>query len=123
MTARDVILTLRYLFAVRGAPRHLRSDNGPEFIAEESRRWLDRASVGTLYIQKAGPWDNGYVENFSGKLRDRLADAGRPCSHLERRAGRGGPGGFAGRFSGGGASLPANRPARQQKPILSQGLI
>ncbi len=32
-TARDVILTLQYLFAVRGAPEHIRSDNGPEFVA------------------------------------------------------------------------------------------
>lgn len=71
-TAREVILTLQYLFAVRGAPEHIRSDNGPEFIAKEIRRWLDRASVGTLYIRKASPWENGYVESFNGKLRDEL---------------------------------------------------
>lgn len=70
--ARDVMLTLQYLFAVRGAPEHIRSDNGPEFIAKEIQRWLDRASVGTLYIQKASPWENGYVESFNGKLRDEL---------------------------------------------------
>ena len=71
-TARDVMLTLQYLFAVRGAPEHVRSDNGPEFIAQEIQRWLDRAAVGTLYIQKASPWENGYVESFNGKLRDEL---------------------------------------------------
>ena len=71
-TARDVMLTLQYLFAVRGAPEHIRSDNGPEFIAKELQRWLDRASVRTLYIQKASPWENGYVESFNGKLRDEL---------------------------------------------------
>jgi len=71
-TARDVVLTLQYLFAVRGAPEHVRSDNGPEFIARSVRRWLDQASVGTLYIQKASPWENGYVESFNGKLRDEL---------------------------------------------------
>jgi len=71
-TARDVILTLQYLFAVRGAPEHVRSDNGPEFVAKEIRRWLERASVGTLYIQKASPWENGYVESFNGRLRDEL---------------------------------------------------
>jgi transposase InsO family protein len=70
--ARDVILTLQYLFAVRGAPKHLRSDNGPEFVAQEIQRWLDRAAVGTLYIQKASPWENAYVESFNGKLRDEL---------------------------------------------------
>jgi len=71
-TARDVMLTLQYLFAVRGAPEHVRSDNGPEFIAKELRRWLNRAAVRTLYIQKASPWENGYVESFNGKLRDEL---------------------------------------------------
>jgi transposase InsO family protein len=71
-TARDVMLTLQYLFAVRGAPEHVRSDNGPEFIAQEIQRWLDRAAVGTLYINKASPWENGYVESFNGKLRDEL---------------------------------------------------
>jgi transposase InsO family protein len=66
------MLTLQYLFAVRGAPEHIRSDNGPEFIARELQRWLERASVQTLYIQKASPWENGYVESLNGKLRDEL---------------------------------------------------
>jgi putative transposase len=71
-TARDVMLTLQYLFAIRGTPEHVRSDNGPEFIAKELQRWLERAAVRTLYIQKASPWENGYVESFNGKLRDEL---------------------------------------------------
>ena len=69
---RDVIGLLQYLFAVRGAPEHLRSDNGPEFVAHEVQRWLGRAMVRTLYIQKASPWENAYVESFNGKLRDEL---------------------------------------------------
>jgi transposase InsO family protein len=73
-TARDVMLTLQYLFAVRGAPEHVRSDNGPEFIAKELQRWLEQASVRTLYIQKASPWENGYVESFNSRLRDELLD-------------------------------------------------
>lgn len=71
-TSRDVRLTLQYLFAVRGAPEHIRSDNGPEFVAHEIQRWLKQASVDTLYIEKASPWENGYVESFNGKLRDEL---------------------------------------------------
>jgi transposase InsO family protein len=71
-TSRDVMLTLQYLFAVRGALEHLRSDNGPEFIAKELQSWLNRAAVRTLYIQKASLWENGYVESFNGKLRDEL---------------------------------------------------
>ena len=57
-TACDVIMTLQYLFAVRGAPEHLRSDIGPEFVAKEIQEWLARACVRTLYIQKASPWGN-----------------------------------------------------------------
>jgi len=44
-TARDVIDVLQYLFAIRGAPGHLRSDNGPEFVARSVRRWLSHAGV------------------------------------------------------------------------------
>ncbi|HET6442424.1 MAG TPA: hypothetical protein VFH53_08610 [Phycisphaerae bacterium] len=66
--ARDVMPTLEYLFAVRGAPEPVRSDNGPEFIAQEIQRWLSSASGGTLYIQKAGPWEHGYVESFNGRV-------------------------------------------------------
>jgi putative transposase len=71
-TAQDVIGVLQYLFSVRGTPQHIRSDNGPEFVAKSVRRWLDRAEVKTLFIAKGSPWENGYVESFNGKLRDEL---------------------------------------------------
>jgi transposase InsO family protein len=71
-TARDVILTLQFLFAVRGAPQYIRSDNGPEFIAKELQAWLSQAAFRTLYIQKASPWENGYLESFNSRLRDEL---------------------------------------------------
>ncbi len=84
-TPRDVILTLQYLFAVRGAPEHVRSNNGPEFVAKENQRWLNRACVGTLYIQKASPWENGYVESFNGRLRDELLNGELFLSLVEAR--------------------------------------
>ena len=71
-TARQVVEVLRYLFAVRGAPKCLRSDNGPEFVAKEVRKWLDQADVQTLFIAPGSPWENGYVESFNGRLRDEL---------------------------------------------------
>ena len=71
-SANDVKLVMQYLFAVRGAPEHIRSDNGPEFVAKDIQRWLGQAEVGTLRIEKASPWENGYVESFNGKLRDEL---------------------------------------------------
>lgn len=78
--ARDVILTLRYLFAMGGAPERIRGDNGPEFIATEIQRWLDRTSVGTLYVQKAGPWESGYVFSH-GDWHKNLEEVKRGCSN------------------------------------------
>lgn len=60
------------LFIFRGTPEHIRSDNGPEFTAKAVRRWLNDLEVNTLFIQRGSPWENGYVESFNGKLRDKL---------------------------------------------------
>jgi putative transposase len=69
-TSGDVVRTLRGLFATRGAPAHIRSDNGPEFIAKRVRAWLEVNNVGPLYIEPGAPWQNGVGESFNGKLRD-----------------------------------------------------
>jgi transposase InsO family protein len=68
----DVLERLAWLFATRGVPDHIRSDNGPEFTAKVVRSWLARVRVKTLFIQPGSPWENGYVESFNGKLRDEL---------------------------------------------------
>ncbi len=68
--AKDVILVLEYLFIVRGKPKYIRSDNGPEFVANAIKKWLKKKHVETLYIEPGSPWENGYVESFNGKLRD-----------------------------------------------------
>ena len=70
--SQDVIDLLFELFIFRGIPEHIRSDNGPEFIAKPLRRWLTRLGVQTLYIEPGSPWENGYIESFNGKLRDEL---------------------------------------------------
>jgi transposase InsO family protein len=66
----DVVAALEELFAIRGRPRYLRSDNGPEFACKAVRKWLARSGVETLFIEPGSPWENGYVESFNGKLRD-----------------------------------------------------
>ena len=63
-----------YLFIFRGAPKHIRSDNGPEFTAKAVRRWLNDLEVTTLFIEPGSPWENGYIKSFNGKLRDELLD-------------------------------------------------
>ena len=55
-------------------PEHIRSDNGPEFIAEELRKWLGKVGTRTLYIEPGSPWENGYCESFNRKLRDEFLD-------------------------------------------------
>lgn len=72
ITADRVIDVLVELFTVRGVPRHIRSDNGPEFLATAIRRWLKHAAVKTLYIAPGSPWENGYAESFHSRLRDEL---------------------------------------------------
>lgn len=69
---RDVIDTLIGLFRVHGTPGHIRSDNGPELIAEALRRWLQKSAVGTLYVEPGAPWENGYSETLHSRLRDEL---------------------------------------------------
>ena len=70
--APDVLAMLEYLFAVRGAPQYLRSDNGPEFVAEAIQQWLQKSGVKTLYITPGSPWENAYIESFNSRLRDEL---------------------------------------------------
>jgi transposase InsO family protein len=74
ITSGGVINTLKELFAVRGAPRFIRSDNGPEFIAKAIREWLAASGVGTLYIEPGSPWENAYSESFNGRFRDEFLD-------------------------------------------------
>ena len=74
LTAEDVVSTLEYLFEVRGVPDHIRSDNGPEFIAEAVKSWLARRGSKTLYIEPGSPWENAYSETFNSRLRDELLD-------------------------------------------------
>jgi len=69
-TGRDVVGVLAELFAIRGRPGFLRSDNGPEFASKAVKRWLASEEVQTLLIEPGSPWENGYVESFNGKLRD-----------------------------------------------------
>ncbi len=71
-SGQDVVELLRYLFAVRGCPAYIRSDNGPEFISSAVQKWLERAGVETLYIAPGSPWENGYIESFNSKFRDEL---------------------------------------------------
>jgi putative transposase len=68
--ASDVLEVLSQLILIRGAPRHIRSDNGPEFVASAIRSFLSQTNVCTLYIEPGAPWQNGYAESFNSRFRD-----------------------------------------------------
>jgi transposase InsO family protein len=72
LKATDVIDVLADLFILRGIPAHIRSDNGPEFVATALREWIAAVGAKTAYIEPGSPWENGYCESFNGKLRDEL---------------------------------------------------
>ena len=72
LKATDVIDVLSDLFILRGVPSHIRSDNGPEFVAQAVRDWIKAVGAKTAYIEPGSPWENGYVESFNARLRDEL---------------------------------------------------
>jgi transposase InsO family protein len=134
--AKDVIAVLAVLIAQRGVPAHLRSDNGPEFVALAVQAWLKARAIGALYIAPGSPWENAYVESFNSRLRDehlnreefaslleaqvlatgwrRDYNEARPHSSLEYLA----PAVFAARWRApvGASPLPAHASAETLKP-------
>ena len=68
----DVIDVLTDLFILRGVPAFIRSDNGPEFVAEVVQKWIKAVGAKTAYIVPGSPWENGYCESFNGRFEDEL---------------------------------------------------
>lgn len=65
-----VIEVLSRLVSAHGAPKYLRSDNGPEFVSRAVLRWLAQANIDTACSDPGKPWQNGSNESFNGKFRD-----------------------------------------------------
>ncbi|WP_310620120.1 IS3 family transposase [Flexibacterium corallicola] len=72
LNASEVIDALTDLFILRGPPAYIRSDNGPEFVAEAVQKWIKAVGAQTAYIEPGSPWENGYCESFNGRMRDEL---------------------------------------------------
>ena len=68
----DVIDVLTDLFTLRGVPAFIRSDTGPEFVAQIVRDWINAVGAKTAYIVPGSPWENGYCESFNARFRDEL---------------------------------------------------
>ena len=74
LKATDVVDALSDLFLLRGVPGHIRSDNGPEFVATAVQAWITAVGARTAYIAPGSPWENGFIESFNARLRDELLD-------------------------------------------------
>lgn len=72
LNSTDVIDVLSDQFILRGVPGHIRSDNGPEFIAKAVQKWIHAVGAKTAYIAPGSPWENGFIESFNARLRDEL---------------------------------------------------
>jgi len=71
----DIVMVLDELTAIRGAPKHIRSDNGPEMISKAVKAWCKEGGTRTLYIEPGVPWQNGIVKSFNGRLRAELLNS------------------------------------------------
>jgi len=78
-----VLCVLTDLFILRGVPAYIRSDHGPEFIAQAVRDWISAVEAVTACITPGSPWENGYVESFNARLRDELLNAEKFYSRKE----------------------------------------
>ena len=74
LKSTDVIDVLSDPFILRGVPGHVRSDNGPEFVAKAVQEWIAAVGAKTAYIAPGSPWENGFIESFNARLRDELLD-------------------------------------------------
>ena len=88
LASADVVDVLTDLFILRGIPAYIRSDNGPEFVAEPVRHWIAVVGARTAFIEPGSPWENGYIKSFNARLRDELLNGeisytpeGGPGSH------------------------------------------
>jgi transposase InsO family protein len=72
LNSTDVVDALTDLFILRGPPAFIRSDNGPEFVAQQVRNWIAAVGTKTAFIEPGSPWENGYCESFNARFRDEL---------------------------------------------------
>ena len=75
MGSADVLEALYPLLLKHGKPEHIRSDNGPEFVASSLQDWLVGVGIQPLQIYPGSPWENGYNERFNGTLRREVLNA------------------------------------------------
>ncbi len=74
MRSDRVVRTLARLVDEYGAPQHLRTDNGSEFVSRRSQQWLRTHGIQAALIDPGAPWQNAFVESFHSRFRDECLD-------------------------------------------------
>lgn len=88
LNSTSVIDVLSDLFILSGVPGHVRSDNGPKFIAKAVQAWIGAVGAKTAYISPGSAWENGYIRCPAGKRS--AAERGElQCPHARRVTERG----------------------------------
>ena len=65
-----VVRVLDRVAAVRGYPRAIVCDNGPEFVSAALDEWAHRHQVVLDFIDPGKPVQNAFIESFNGTFRD-----------------------------------------------------
>ena len=72
--AQRVVRELEYLKEIFGLPKFIRTDNGPEFISKEYKKWCKTNNVTRTYSEPGRPMQNGYIERFNRTFREDVLD-------------------------------------------------
>lgn len=65
-----VARVLARLLELRGRPKGITVDNGPEFAGRALDTWAYNNKVRLNFIRPGKPVENAYIESFNGRLRD-----------------------------------------------------
>lgn len=69
-----LVRELNQLAELRGLPKAIKCDNGPEFTSKVMLKWADEKAVQLGFIAKGKPTQNGFIESFNGKMRKECLD-------------------------------------------------
>ena len=75
LSGKRIIRTLEQIIENRGAPKAVRTDNGPEFTSKGFELWCKEKRITIQYIQPGKSMQNGYIERFNRLYREAVFDA------------------------------------------------
>lgn len=72
LNSTDVPDALTDLFILCGPPEYIKSDNGPEFIAQKVNDWIEAVGAWTAYSEPGSAWENGCCESINARFHEEL---------------------------------------------------